>query len=502
MPFSTPILRLCLLGALPWILALTGCSEAPPPTIVPPAVPVSDLGRSETAAVAIEGILLEAFVRPLSEGTPGTARSSLLDEGFRGVGFAEGRGSTAGPLDVQWLLGSEEEAASPAAFLESIADLARLSQTERVEAELIRFELDPERPRATGLARIRWAGIEAERRIDLTLFAEFEFQKPIDAWKLATFLPADPGSHVDGAGLRLVGPKAPLLQDATESVGLTFGTSQENREFIQTFIDRHITLALGGISAVDHNADGLMDLIATRAEEASLVFLNDGDSGFVPEPLPVARQADRPAFILSVDLDGDGLDELVASQVTDFEGDLAFGGLWTRSLPEGQQTGDSPAPWRHVPRAFALPNPVGMRRLAAQTAVPIDVEGDGDLDLFIAVYGNAASRGERYNSVEAHDGAQNYLLINQGGLQFTEEGAERGLSGTAYTYIALGFDVDHDGDTDLFEGNDFGPNILWRNDGGQFTSDPGFGLNGVSAFTMGAALADLEADGTLSLIHI
>ncbi len=453
--------------------------------------------------MAIERILMDSFTVPLAEGDPGRARACLARRGFRGVGFETGKETSAGPLDAQWLQPQGEEAESAGTFLGELAALASVRAAERTEAEIIRFELDPSGDRATGIARLRWAGPDRStgKRTDLTLFVEVEFQRSAShesgpEWQLTTCLAASPDVHAHGSGLKLVGPASPLLVDRTEDVGLSFGTSHENRDLIQSFVDRHLTFALGGLSAVDYNGDGLTDLIATRSEETSLVFVNDGDSGFVPEPLPVERQADHPAFMLAVDLDGDGLDELVASQVVEFEGPSAFAGLWTRSPIE---KGDEPGPWRHLPRAFDLPNPVGMRRLAVQTVVPMDVEGDGDLDLFFAVYGNAASRGERYNSVEAHDGARNYLLINQGGLRFTEESAERGIHGTGYTYIALGFDADHDGDTDLFEGNDFGPNVLWRNHEGQFEADEALGLHGVSAYTMGAALADLEADGTWDL---
>ncbi|WP_419190221.1 FG-GAP-like repeat-containing protein [Saltatorellus ferox] len=498
------------------LLALGACSDHATPrdpesstelAIEVPSAPETDLVASEAAATAIERTLAEAFTRPLAGRALEDAAACLVEAGFRGISPELGPEGTAGPLSIRWLQPAAGPSSSTQEFLAALDALNPLSSAERVETELFRFELAPSKDRATAVARLRWAGLAAAdhdhpgARVDLTIFAEIEVRKEALGWRLATFLPTtaprrDYPANALGSGLRLVGPATPLFVDRTASVGLHLGTSAENRKIIQSFIDRHLTLALGGLGVVDFNGDERPDLIATRSGETSLVFLNDGDSGFVPLPLPIEDATDHPAFLLTVDLDGDGLDELVSSQVSRFDGPLAYAGLWTRTA---ETPGGEPGPWRHLPRAFPLPNAVGMRRLAVQTVAPLDVEGDGDLDLFFAVYGNAASRGEHYNSVEAHDGADNYLLINQGNLTFTEESDARGIHGTGYTYVALSFDADHDGDFDLFEGNDFGPNHLWRNEGGQFVDDETMGLGGVSAYTMGAALADLEADGAWDL---
>ncbi len=494
------------LGSLALIF-LGACSPPAPPEISRPATPVTDLVISEEAAVAIERSLSEVFTRAVAERSLGVAERALVAEGFQGLAFATTFPSTAavaaGPLVADWLQPAETATHSPKEFVAALDTLCPLAHAERVEAELIRFELDPTEPRATALARLRWAGPAASSsptpgaRVDLTLFAEIEVQKSERGWLLSKFHPAAPSGHALGAGVKLTGPPEPLFIDRTESVGLNIGASKENRELIQSFIDRHLTLALGGLSVTDYNGDERPDLIATRSGETSLVFLNDGASGFVPQPLPIERTGDQSAFVLAVDLDGDGRDELVASQVSEYEGAFGYAGLWTRTGADSTSTGE-PA-WRHLPRAFALPNAIGMRRVSVQTVVPFDADNDGDLDLFFAVYGNAESRGEHYNSVEAHDGADNYLLINQGGLVFTEESDERGITGTGYSYVALSFDADHDGDFDILEGNDFGPNVLWRNEGGQLQADESIGLGGVSDYTMGAALADLEADGTWDL---
>ncbi|MBL6756331.1 MAG: VCBS repeat-containing protein [Planctomycetes bacterium] len=499
---------------------------------VPPVAHLVDLDRSEPEALRLEQDLLALLLEPLARGDLERASRSLDEGDFAGTIREPGPAEPAAGIEVRWLKGSAHFTQDPDEFVSRLRQLGpRTASPARVELELDRFELEPAGERAIGRVRLRWAGVEppanpdepedadgtssirsevrppggplapskpavppAAQRVDVTLYAEIEAQTaPGEDWRLTRFHPCEASDlHPLGAGVRLQCDDPARYVDRTMEVGLTFGTSAENERLLQDFVDRHRTLTLGGLSVVDFDRDGFDDLIATRSNESTILFRNDGVGGFVPIPLPMERLADRPAFVLFVDLDGDGLEEIVASETSRYRGAQAFAGLWTRTDAE-------PGTWRHLPDAFALPNPVGLRRLAVQTVAPLDVEGDGDLDLFFAVYGSGESRGPDYNTVEAHDGADNHLLINQGGLRFTEESEARGITGTGYTYVALAFDADHDGDTDLFEGNDFGPNVLWRNEGGRFVADDAMGLGGVSAYTMGAALADLECDGRWDL---
>lgn len=450
---------------------------------------VHDFEISEAAAIRLEQDIAGLVLEPLARGQFDRAAAGLAPRGdFAGRLPRLGAARAAGPLTVRPVEpGSDEVLEDRTAFLEGLFALAPLTDSPaRVECEAEEFALDADSGslRANARLRLRWAGTVGDDRMDLTLRVRIAATRESAQgdWRVARMVPFDarPGERISG------GP-APFV-DRTAEVGLTFGQSLENAELLQAFVDRHRTLTQGGLSVVDWNGDDRPDLIATRAREQSIVFINDGKSGFVPEPLPIADEHDLPAFALFVDLDGDGREELVAGEASLYEDDRAYAGLWTR-------TGAAPGEWRHLPRAFAMPNPIGLRRLSVQTVAPLDVDGDGDLDLFYAVYGSGRSRGDLYNTVEAYDGADNHLFINGGALTFTEESAARGITGTGYTYVALAFDADHDGDADLFEGNDFGPNVLWRNEGGRFVADDALGFGGVSAYTMGAALADLEADG-------
>ena len=468
-------------------LALAGCGPSADPA-APLATFERDLERSEEAAGAIEDGPLRAL----------TARLGGLevDEARWGLDSAELRAPAAeallrfpdGALEVLTWRGL----ASAGCSLEELTALLGPGGALAFHrGQLDRFQLDPSGQMATGEAVLELGGtVQAGQATPRGKRSQIVARLGLRAGRT----PA--GWQLRAATVREVTRASTTLapwEDATAAAGLTDGMGAQNQRLLQEGLDEHRTLALGGITLLDWNEDGWTDVLATRKGQLTTLLLNDGNGGFLPGDVPVESPAESPAFLLYVDLDGDGREELVGSEPLRYAADEARLFLWTRSgAPAGE--------WRRVEDALRLPNPPGLRRLAVQTLVPFDLEGDGDLDLFVAVYVSSRSRGSEYNTVEAHDGADNHLLVNQGGLRFTEESEARGITGTGYTYVATAFDFDADGHLDLFEGNDFGPNHLWRNRGdGTFEDQPEPGLTGFSAYTMGSSLADYDNEGVWSL---
>ena len=120
----------------------------------------------------------------------------------------------------------------------------------------------------------------------------------------------------------------------------------------------------------------------------------------------------------------------------------------------------------------------------------IDVDGDGDLDLFVAFRDRA-----------------NALFRNDGG-SFRDVAAEVGLADTRRSVGAVWLDYDEDGDLDLYVGNmDGDENGLFRNDGGRFVDvAAGVGLawggrlpNDRANGTVRPCAADVNGDGHLDL---
>lgn len=114
-----------------------------------------------------------------------------------------------------------------------------------------------------------------------------------------------------------------------------------------------------------------------------------------------------------------------------------------------------------------------------------DVEGDGDLDLFVGF-----------------DGAPNRLYRNTGGT-FADVAADVGLAVRAPTRAAAWGDYDADGDPDLLLGVTPSPNAsvlrLFVNDGGRFSPRNGVGLDVPTGAVRQLSWVDLDADGDLDL---
>jgi hypothetical protein len=95
---------------------------------------------------------------------------------------------------------------------------------------------------------------------------------------------------------------------------------------------------------------------------------------------------------------------------------------------------------------------VGVTGGAVRQCVWVDVEGDGDLDLFVGFRDRA-----------------DILFRNTGG-HFADAAAQMGLADARKTVGAVWFDYDQDGDLDLYAANmDGDANALYRNDRGRFT---------------------------------
>jgi ASPIC and UnbV/FG-GAP-like repeat/Tetratricopeptide repeat len=473
-----PSLLLCL--------ALAACGDdGPPPwtAITPPQVHERDLGIAEDAAFAVEADLARNLLAGLRARDPALVARAFTP-GARGRFPGRDGGTTVADahLDVRVYTSGEALPLGREDLARRLLDHLRgWSRLARAECSLDRFWLDGQR--ATGRLELRLAGESSTgRRTDLRTLCLVELERVAGTWLLARMDLLE--------GTRLAGPP-PRFRDVSRETGLHYGVSPENRAMLQAFADQHRTLALGGLTVLDWNGDQRPDVLGTRRGQSATLFLNDGAGGFTPQDLPMGPR-ESGSFLLVVDLEGDGRPELVGSQPLGYEGGRGWCGIWRRD--------SEAAPWTLDERALEFPNPVGLRRLAIQAIVPCDVNGDGRLDLFFAVYGSALSRREHYNTVEAHDGADNHLFIQQPDGSFLEESEARGIGGSQYTYVAQAFDFDDDGDMDLFEGNDFGPNVLWLNDGdGRFHADDKLGFGGVPAYTMGLSLGDFDNSGRWSL---
>ena len=145
----------------------------------------------------------------------------------------------------------------------------------------------------------------------------------------------------------------------------------------------------------------------------------------------------------------------------------------------------------------------------------LDIEGDGDLDLFASNYVNFAYDTHVARTVDGfsvypspldYSPVPDMLYRNNGDGTFTDISVESGIAAHAGTGMGtICIDYDQDGDTDIFVANDEMGNFLYENDGtGQFrevgmASGLAYDTSGNHTGSMGIACGDYDNDGLLDL---
>ena len=145
----------------------------------------------------------------------------------------------------------------------------------------------------------------------------------------------------------------------------------------------------------------------------------------------------------------------------------------------------------------------------------LDIDGDGDLDLFVSHYVDftyakhvpaVVSGYTIYVGPRAYQPTADTLFRNNGDGTFTDISVESGIAskkGTGMGTVCL--DYDNDGDTDIYVANDMMPNFLWRNDGhGKFEevgtlAGAAYNVHGDEMGSMGVGCGDYNNDGLLDL---
>ncbi|MCA9540745.1 MAG: VCBS repeat-containing protein, partial [Myxococcales bacterium] len=478
-------------------LALAGCHDAPQtpaagglmaakpvaadlmaPTLDPPTTFVHEVRLSEAEADAVSGGPAKAVCRALLRaGGEGLAAAVASDFAGRGPGSA-GEPVALGDERLSLVHLPPGPPGDGAAF---VAAVNRLS--ERFAA----VEYCKLKPRQFRLIN----GGEAWAEFDFALNGHLadgqraaahgrprgRLRKGATGWQWMAF---DPGP------IDLVATPRPWFVDVSAQTGVELVRAAETEQAVTEKTDDRSLETIGGVAVVDFDRDGRDDFMAWNRRRTLQVFVNDGRGGFrrILDPIPPIAVG---LFQLLVDLDGDGREELVSTEVLDCADGQGTLGLFVRT-----EDGFAPGP----KGALSFATPCGAYdQLTFQHVTAADVDRDGDLDLFVSGFSNRHSKGLRHNLFRSSDGEQNRLFINQGGLRFTEEAQARGLDGRRFSYSAEFFDYDEDGDVDLLVTNDYGPNEVFQNDGiGRFHRAVRTPLieNGQS---MGVTVADLDRDG-------
>ncbi len=120
-----------------------------------------------------------------------------------------------------------------------------------------------------------------------------------------------------------------------------------------------------------------------------------------------------------------------------------------------------------------------------------DVDGDGDLDLFL---------GGRTIPARYPEPANSHLFLNENGKLRPDAANAKVLEKIGLVSGAVFGDLDGDGDPDLILACEWGPIKILRNDAGQFTdATKAHGLDGFLGWWNSVTLGDFDGDGQLDL---
>ncbi len=301
-------------------------------------------------------------------------------------------------------------------------------------------------------------------------------------------------------------PITPLFEVLnSKRTGLDFSNDLKYNQQFNLF--KYIYFYNGsGLGAGDFNNDGLIDLFFGSNQGQNKLYLNQGKLKFTD----VTKEANIPedggwtTGISVVDINNDGLLDIYICRVGNYET------LHSKNQLLINQGLDK----NGVPTFIDKAQQYGLDFSGFSTqAVFFDYDMDGDLDMFLLNHsvhenGTFQPRNKFLGTYHPLSGDRLYRnnsnLSANADLSFTDVTRESGINSSAIGYglgIAVA-DVNLDGYPDMYIGNDFHENdylyINQRN--GTFKDESEQQLMHTSQFTMGVDMADINNDGYPEII--
>ena len=257
-----------------------------------------------------------------------------------------------------------------------------------------------------------------------------------------------------------------------------------------------------GLAVADFNNDGLKDVFFVSALKQHRLFLNQGDLHFkdVSHATGIIDDNRFSGGISIVDINNDGWMDIYISNSGKFNradnrrNKLYINlGIGEKGIPKFQEQGAK----------------YGLDLADCSTqATFFDYDKDGDLDMYLLNHSPSSYPGDKSiaDLLEMDGGVANDRLLRNDNNHFTDVSKEAGIIQNRLEYglgIAVG-DVNNDSWPDLYVSNDYtGKDHLYMNNkNGTFTDRILEATNHISFFAMGNDIADINNDGWLDIMTV
>ncbi len=292
-----------------------------------------------------------------------------------------------------------------------------------------------------------------------------------------------------------------VLKDMTQETGITFRHCDGSSGLYR--IGESVA---SGLALLDYDNDGDVDIYFISGAYAegvknenvprNTLYRNDGQWRFTD----VTAQADVGDL-------GFGLGVAVADYDNDGDQDIYVNNWGPNTLYRNNGNGT----FTDVTQVAGVANGSQM----GAGANFLDMDKDGDLDLFVSSYSvyslekhipSTVNGFPVYPGPGLYDHTFDALFRNNGDGTFTDVSQASGVAFARSPGMgSVCADYDHDGDTDIFVANDARPNYLFQNDGTGHFEEVGllagiaYDLHGQTQGSMGMDLGDYDNDGWLDL---
>lgn len=265
-----------------------------------------------------------------------------------------------------------------------------------------------------------------------------------------------------------------------------------------------------GVGAGDFNNDGLTDLFFSANQGSNALYINKSGMHFedVSVLSGIPRDSAWSTGVSIVDINNDGLLDIYVCRVGHYK---LLQGRNQLLVCQGIDKNGTPH-YKDEASEYGL----DFSGFSTQ-ATFLDYDGDGDLDMFLLNHsvnhdGNYAPRQHFENTYDSLAGQRLYRNDHYNGsagksqIYFTDVTKQSGINGSRIGYglgVAVA-DIDLDGWPDIYVGNDFHENdYLYINQhNGTFAEENNNRLMHTSQFSMGVDVADVNNDAYPDIISM